>query len=191
MILALFTSCAKKSYIRVDYNKKGWETTWPQIAHKMYKDSVPDINAIKDMINNGEVNLVIKGVAWAQFDVLLRDKIRDLFLDIALSGIETINDKVFEALDRKQISDTKNLLVAEINDMWNLRESNNIANAFYLVKIIYEEESKPFSTLLEHLINKSYDLLISLDLSEESPSLKQDLQTLSKNSINIFMRKIS
>jgi hypothetical protein len=94
MILALFTSCAKKSYIRVDYNKKGWETTWPQIAHKMYKDSMPDINAIKDLVNNGEVNLVIKGVAWAQFDVLLRDKIRDLFLDIALSGIETINDKV-------------------------------------------------------------------------------------------------
>ena len=94
----------------------------------------------------------------------------------------TINDKAVEALERKQISYAKNQLVSEINDT-----CNKIVNAFYLTRVI-NQESKKFSDMLENLINKSYDLLISLYLSENSPNLKQDLQTLSKNSKYIYVQ---
>jgi hypothetical protein len=91
-IIALFTSYAKKSYIRldaVDYFANGQKVSFKQhYAHTMKQitvDGVIDISKVKEAQQEGKIApIVIKGVQWSIFSQDMRDEIRELFTEILL-----------------------------------------------------------------------------------------------------------
>jgi len=77
-IYAQVTSCAKKSYARVEFSIKDWQHDFARISNSIKEN--PEI--MYQYIRDGTMKLVIKGVAWSSGCQDMNQHIRDMFTDI-------------------------------------------------------------------------------------------------------------
>jgi len=94
IIVALFTSYSKKSYMRldagdyfVDGQKISFRDHYPETMRQLTVDGKINMERLKQAQKEDKIKPIkIKGVQWSVFSEAMRDEIREMFTEILLDG---------------------------------------------------------------------------------------------------------